>query len=146
MAAASLPQNSQRGRMMARLGNQRGEARGRCGFYAPPPPRRRSPPPQGHGRMDEDPGEFFAISVETNAEETARMSQQTESKTTLTVGPTRQRFPRDNRLQVRGTGAQPQTQSTRTIPSSPRGVKKTDPTGWPHDAVTQRKGGRRIKY
>jgi hypothetical protein len=56
------------------------------------PPQAESTFPQAHGRKDEDLGELFAISVETNPEETARMSQQTGSKTTLTVGPTRQRF------------------------------------------------------
>jgi hypothetical protein len=34
-AATSLPHNSRRGRMMARLGNQGGKARGRGRFYAP---------------------------------------------------------------------------------------------------------------
>jgi hypothetical protein len=53
-AAASLPHNSRRGRMMARLGNQRGEARGRGGFYAS---QGRVHLPQAHGRKDEDPGE-----------------------------------------------------------------------------------------
>ena len=75
---------------MARLGNQGGEARGSGGFYAPL--QAESTSPQAHDRKDEDLGELFAISVETNPEETARMSQQTGSKTTLTVGPTRQRF------------------------------------------------------
>ena len=56
------------------------------------PPQAESTFPQAHGSKDEDLGELFAISVETNPEETARMSQQTGSKTTLTVGPTRQRF------------------------------------------------------
>jgi hypothetical protein len=110
----------------------------------PPPPAGGVHLPQAHGRKDEDPGEVFAIYVETNTEETAWMSQQTRSKTTLVVGPTWQRFPQDNRLRVHGTRAQPRTQSTRTIPSGPRGVKKTDPTGWPHDAVTPQKGGQRI--
>jgi hypothetical protein len=77
---------------MARLGNPRGEVRGRGGFYAPPPPQAESTFPQAHGSKDEDLGELFAISVETNPKETARMSQQTGSKTTLTVGPIRQRF------------------------------------------------------
>jgi hypothetical protein len=75
---------------MARLGDPRGEARGRGGFYAPSAGGIHLPP--STRRKDEDPGEVFAISVEANPEKTARMSQQTGSKTTLAVGPTRQRF------------------------------------------------------
>jgi hypothetical protein len=48
--------------------------------------------PPSTQRKDEDPGKVFAISVEANPEKTARMLQQTGSKTTLAVGPTRQRF------------------------------------------------------
>ena len=74
-------------------GSTRGpERRGKRSRRVLCPPQAESTFPQAHGRKDEDLGELFAISVETNPEETARMSQQTGSKTTLTVGPTRQRF------------------------------------------------------
>jgi hypothetical protein len=70
---------------MARLGDPRGEARGRGGFYAPP--HAESTFPQAHGERMRIRARFSPFLLKSTPEKTARMSQQTGSKTTLTVGP-----------------------------------------------------------